>query len=170
MSLTARLTELRHRPNPHRADPLLRRAQHTYEIARWIRSGKQGAAPHLIKQRLIRRMARRFDTPVLVETGTYLGDMCVAMRRRFKVIYSIELDEALHRRAELLLADESHVTLLRGDSASTLPAVLAQIDATALFWLDGHYSVREPERAARSARCGESSMRSPPIAATITAF
>ena len=140
MSLTERLAELRHQPTPHRADPILRRAQQTYEIARWIRSGREGAAPHLVKQRLIRRMARKFDTRVLVETGTYLGDMCIAMRRGFAAIYSIELDQALHRRAELLLAGQPHVTLLRGDSAATLPAVLERIDSPALFWLDGHYS------------------------------
>jgi hypothetical protein len=62
------------------------------------------------------------------------------MRRRFREIYSIELDEALHRRAQLLLAGEPHVTLLRGDSASTLRTVLERIDSPAIFWLDGHYS------------------------------
>ncbi len=119
---------------------MLRRAQQAYELGRWRASGRRGAAPHLLKQRLVHKLARRFETPVFIETGTYLGDMCLAMRRRFRSIYSIELDERLYQRAKAVFAREEHVTLLHGDSASTLPLVLSNVDVPCLFWLDGHYS------------------------------
>ena len=109
-------------------------------MGRWIACGRRGAAPHLVKQRLIRKLARKFETPIFIETGTYLGDMCLAMRRRFRSIYSIELDERLYHRAENLFAGHDHVTLLQGDSAAMLPQVLAQVEDPCLFWLDGHYS------------------------------
>lgn len=140
MSLAGRLADLRHRSPPLPIDPILRRMQQIYEVGRWMSSGRKGAAPHLVKQRLVRTLARQCGTPVFVETGTYLGDMCLAMRRRFRAIYSIELDRRLHQRAMALFAGDPHVTVLHGDSAATLPRILDDVDVPCLFWLDGHYS------------------------------
>jgi hypothetical protein len=109
-------------------------------LAAWERQGRPVPPPHAHKQRVLREYADRHGLGVLVETGTYLGDMVNAVRGEFRQIYSIELDPALQRRAAERFADRENITILQGDSARVLPALLAQLDSPALFWLDGHYS------------------------------
>lgn len=110
------------------------------ELSAWVAGGGTGAAPHRVKQGVVRSYARRYGVRTLVETGTYLGGMVHALRRDFDRIHSVEVDDALHRLAQRRFAGVSHVTLHHGDSATVLPRILAGLDAPALFWLDGHYS------------------------------
>ena len=77
---------------------------------------------------------------VLVETGTYLGDMIQAMRPHFDQIYSIELSDALFEKARQRFESAKNVNLVHGDSGIQLPNVLKELKQPALFWLDGHYS------------------------------
>lgn len=84
--------------------------------------------------------ARRFRTPVLIETGTYLGDTVEAVRDTFKRVWSIEIDDQLFEDAVRRFAAYEHVTILHGDSAQMLPAVLAKETGPVAFWLDGHWS------------------------------
>jgi hypothetical protein len=57
--------------------------EHRHEIHRWERSGRPVPPPHAAKQAVLRAYARAFRTPVLVETGTYMGDMVAAMLDQF---------------------------------------------------------------------------------------
>lgn len=111
-----------------------------WELRQWKRDGGRGATPHARKQQILREYANRHGLNVLVETGTYLGFMVWAMRKQFAEIYSLELNEALFRRARDIFAAHRHVHLLQGDSEVVLPAVLAKLRAPALFWLDAHAS------------------------------
>jgi hypothetical protein len=107
---------------------------------RWIASGRRGAPPHLVKEAIVRRHAKDRHLDVLVETGTYFGDMVWALRNEFSAIHSIELDPALANRARQRFARFSHIHIYEGDSAAVLPGIIALLDRPALFWLDGHYS------------------------------
>jgi hypothetical protein len=107
---------------------------------RWQTSGGDDSPPPYVKHNLIREYRRRFATPFLVETGTFLGDSIYALRRDFDRIISIELDPALAARARRRFARESHVSILFGDSAHVLPTVLAELKEPTLFWLDAHWS------------------------------
>jgi hypothetical protein len=106
---------------------------------KWEQGGRFGP-PHIIKQQMLLDHAQRFQTNVLVETGTFLGDMIYAMKDHFKEIYSIELSDELHARAKSAFRKSSHVHLVSGDSATALEHVLDRIRERSLFWLDGHYS------------------------------
>lgn len=92
------------------------------------------------KAQVLKAYAEVYRTPVLVETGTYLGDMIQATRGQFETVFSIELDPTLQRRAAAMWARDPAVHILLGDSVMVLPAVLAQLDGNALFWLDAHFS------------------------------
>lgn len=81
-----------------------------------------------------------FQAPVLVETGTYLGDMVEASRREFKRVFSIELDHELARVAARRFKNYAHISIIEGDSGTALPEALKRIEGRCLFWLDGHYS------------------------------
>jgi len=94
----------------------------------------------LVKERIIRSYRRQFDLRILVETGTYMGDMIAAMKNDFDHIYSIELSEQLHEKARQRFAGYEHIRLLHGDSGVELGKLIGQLFGPTLFWLDGHFS------------------------------
>ena len=113
---------------------------HEEQFAEWERNGRPLPPPHIVKQMAIEEFRNKFQTKILVETGTYLGDMVEAQRAHFEKIYSIELSEKLFNRAKKRFKNYSHITILQGDSGIVLNKLIPGIDQPALFWLDGHYS------------------------------
>ncbi len=118
-------------------------------LAEWESSGRPAPPPHLVKQKVLRRYAKQYGLRVLVETGTFMGDMVEAMRRHFDKIYSIELGDELYEKARLRFARHAHIKLIHGDSGVALADVMREIDRPALFWLDGHFSAGETARGAK---------------------
>lgn len=106
----------------------------------WERQGRPSPPPHVVKEEMIREYAKRFGTNVLIETGTYLGDMVHAMRKTFARIVSFELDEKLAAQARERFAGDKHIEIVQGDSGKLLGEYLTKINEPCLFWLDGHYS------------------------------
>jgi hypothetical protein len=108
---------------------------------RWIRSGRPAPPPHSVKVRNLLVLADLFDIDVLVETGTYKGDMIAATLHRFDRIYSIEIDPRLAKAAQARFRrSDQKVSIVVGDSGKALPEIVRQLPDRALFWLDGHYS------------------------------
>lgn len=105
----------------------------------WRLRGKPLRSPHLLKQRTVREYGRRYQLRILVETGTYYGEMVAAMKNRFDRIYSIECDPQLARRAAQRFARYSHIQVVQGDSQKVLPELLKTLAQPALFWLDAGY-------------------------------
>ena len=66
--------------------------------------------------------------------------MLLAMLHDFRTLYSIELHPRLHDRARRLFQNQPRVRLLQGDSGCKIADVLQQLDESAVFWLDGHFS------------------------------
>jgi hypothetical protein len=117
-------------------------------IDEWRKAGSPIPPPHAVKQAVLRDYARRYRLAVLVETGTYYGEMVQAMTYAFRRIHSIELSGDLFERARNRFRGQVHVELIHGDSAHVLPSVLNRLTGPALFWLDGHYSGGETARGA----------------------
>lgn len=105
----------------------------------WKLRGEPLRTPHLLKQRTVQEYAQRFGLRVLVETGTYYGEMVAAMAHRFDRIDSIECDAGLARRAARRFARHPHIRIFEGDSRRILPERLADLEQPALFWLDAGY-------------------------------
>ncbi len=106
----------------------------------WVRAGRPFPPPHAVKEAAVREYARRFRLPVLVETGTYRGEMIAAVKDLFEEVYSIELSTELWRRARERFAHARRVSILQGDSGQVMRELLPRIRRPCLFWLDGHYS------------------------------
>ena len=115
-------------------------ARQAEELKRWRAANRPLPTPHLVKSTRLRELAQRFGCGTLIETGTCLGEMVVALRGDFQTIHSIELSPYLAARAKDRLAKASHVTVHQGDSATLLPTLLADLKGRALIWLDAHYS------------------------------
>src|SRR5579863_2091590 len=105
-----------------------------------IRRQNRPSQPETLKQATVRSYAERHGCRVLVETGTYQGDMLHAMLLVFDRLYSIELGHGLHAAAVERFRPFPRVKLFEGDSGTVLPRILAELNAPALFWLDAHYS------------------------------
>lgn len=105
----------------------------------WKLRGEPPRSPHLLKQRTVQEYALRHGLRVLVETGTYYGEMVAAMRKRFDAIYSVEYDPQLAQRARKKFRRWPHIHILEGDSQVRVPAVIKSLQQPALFWLDAGY-------------------------------
>jgi len=118
---------------------LYKAAGHYPDYWYWKLRGEPVRSPHLVKQRTVREYAGRYHLRVLVETGTYYGEMVAAMRRDFDQIYSVEYVPELADRAQKKFSRWPHIHILQGDSQRVIPELLKSLDRPALFWLDAGY-------------------------------
>jgi hypothetical protein len=118
---------------------LYKAAGHYPDYWYWKLRGEPIRSPHLVKQRAVREYAERFGIAVLVEAGTYYGEMVAAMRKRFPEIYSVEYDHALAERAQKKFARWQHIHVVEGDSQKEIPRIVQSLKKPALFWLDAGY-------------------------------
>ena len=118
---------------------LYKAAGHYPDYWYWKLRGEPVRSPHLVKQRTVREYAERFHLRVLVETGTYYGEMVAAMKHRFAAIYSVEYDHALAARAQAKFARSPHIHIVEGDSQKAIPEIIRSLNQPALFWLDAGY-------------------------------
>jgi hypothetical protein len=105
----------------------------------WILRGKPQRSPHLLKQRTVREYGKKFGLRILIETGTYYGEMVSAMKSRFDAVCSIEYSPELAARAAKEFAKYSHIKIIQGDSQTALPELLKSLEKPSLFWLDAGY-------------------------------
>jgi hypothetical protein len=84
---------------------------------------------------------------LFVETGTFLGETTLAMSGIFERCWTVEIDRSLYEQA-LRRFERKNITALHGDSETLIVDILSDIDAPAIFWLDGHYSRANTGRGA----------------------
>lgn len=114
--------------------------QQIEQLRQWELNGKPLPLPHLLKQEILRGYVEKYNLKIMVETGTYFGDMVEALRKSLMKVYSIELSEYLASEAQERFKAFGSVVILQGDSGSEIKKVLQKIILPTLFWLDGHYS------------------------------
>lgn len=105
-----------------------------------ILRGDYHLPPHSVKLAVIRHNLPNPHPKVFIETGTYHGDTVAAIKDMYSSVISIEVDEALYKKACVRFAADKNVRIVHGDCARELPAILATLQEPAVFWLDGHYS------------------------------
>src|ERR1051326_595822 len=93
----------------------------------WKLRGEPIRSPHLLKQRTVLEYARRYSLRVLVETGTYYGEMVAAMKNHFAEIYSAEFDPALAMRAAKKFSRRPGIHILEGGSRQKVPELLRSL-------------------------------------------
>lgn len=125
---------------PDALEKKIYRSYFTGEHRKWLKEKIESPLSHLLKQELISNTAARFNVRVLVETGTYLGDMVYAMQGAFDQIISIELSPHFYKKAVNRFSGVTSTTILQGDSGVVLKQIVPGLKQRALFWLDGHYS------------------------------
>ena len=99
-------------------------------------------APPVFKRKLVAHYAQHFQCNVLIETGTYLGEMIEYQAKNFEKIYSIEVADLLYNFSSRRLKKKKNISVMKGDSSIVLGKIMELISQNdrVLFWLDGHYS------------------------------
>lgn len=106
----------------------------------WKKKGSPVPPPHIVKQMVIKEYQQNSNYNILVETGTYKGDMLKALKEDFLKLFSIELSHELYIKAKERFKNNSKIEIIEGDSGQMLSVLLNRINEPAIFWLDGHYS------------------------------
>jgi hypothetical protein len=119
---------------------LFRKYKTNRDIRNWEEIGRPLPPPHAYKQMVITNFQNLYSYNYFIETGTYRGDMVEIQKYNFKNIFSIELDKILHLKAEERFKNNNNIKIFNGDSSNILPLILKNINESAIFWLDGHYS------------------------------
>lgn len=110
------------------------------QLRNWEQHGRPAPPPHIVKQMTIQEYQGRYHYDVLIESGTFRGDMVEAQKKFFKKIISIELAREIFEKAKRKFRKDSNVEILQGDSGQVLATIMKEINQPAIFWLDGHYS------------------------------
>lgn len=86
--------------------------------------------------------AREYGCNVLIETGTYLGEMMEFQRNHFDRLYSIEISDFYYHYSRNRLKKYDNISIIRGNSERELGRLIDNIPESdkIIFWLDGHYS------------------------------
>lgn len=74
-----------------------------------------------------------------VESGSADGDTCLALRNDFDRLYTVEIVPTVQERTKARLQPYGNIVSLQGDTTNIFPNLLQQINASCVFWLDGHY-------------------------------
>lgn len=106
----------------------------------WKIKGSELPMPHYGKKTILLEYIERFRPKVLIETGTYKGQMVYSLINKFDEIFSIELDRALFEKAQRKFRWYNHVHIIHGQSGEKLPGILEHLTQPCLFWLDAHWS------------------------------
>ena len=106
----------------------------------WESSNKENSPPHFIKQKILIEYKNLYNCEILVETGTFQGDMVYAMKDHFLQIHSIELSKKYFEFSKNRFKEKQNINLYCGDSAIMLEEICRNLNFKTLFWLDGHYS------------------------------
>lgn len=109
-------------------------------ILLWYLWGKPIPPPHIYKQKIVRLYGKKFRINILVESGTFKGDMVYGVRNGFKKIITIELSDYFFKKATVRLKNFKNIRIIKGDSGRKIKQILKFVKGPAVFWLDGHYS------------------------------
>lgn len=103
----------------------------------------------LARQALFREMVARFALFAIIETGTHLGTTTAFMAQSGLPVYTIEADPRRYGFARARFWRRRNITLLNGDSRSSLCQLLDGslrdiIGHTLFFYLDAHWNADLP--------------------------
>ena len=96
--------------------------------------------PHsYTKFRAICALKQKSKSKVFIEAGTYRGVTADRCARVFDRVYTIELNQALAKKAADFLKSRKNVTVIEGNALVVLPQILqlSEVD-NAFIYLDGH--------------------------------
>ena len=99
---------------------------------------KKNPPPDWLKHKVI--LENSFSNSTFIETGTFRGSTLLAVRNKFKKIYSFEPSKKFYTFSKIKLKKFTNIKILNKTSEDGLSILLKKIQGNVIFWLDGHYS------------------------------
>ena len=91
-------------------------------------------------QNLISLLQKEYNIETFIEAGTFQGVTAVWASTLFKNVFTIELSEQLYTNTSANYQHIQHIKFLYGHTVEHLKAIVPQLQGSALFWLDAHWS------------------------------
>jgi hypothetical protein len=89
---------------------------------------------------LLIQIAESFQVKYFIETGTYYGGTAVWAAQHFPRVATIEYSQALYEQAVAKHSEIKNIEFRFGDSRTQLEQLAANLNESAIFWLDAHWS------------------------------
>lgn len=89
---------------------------------------------------LLLQLARAGQINTFIEAGTFHGETASWAAGHFQQVITIEFSSTIYDHVSKKLAVIDNIQVLFGDSRSVLGDIVPQLTASALFWLDSHWS------------------------------
>lgn len=81
-----------------------------------------------------------FSIDYFIETGTYYGNTSAWASNEFDTVKTIELSDELYSSVQDEYGHIGNIEFVKGKSQERLPDIIQNLDSSAIFWLDAHYS------------------------------
>ncbi len=108
------------------------------QFLRWASRNFSLPSPQATKMSVL----KKYEVPnsTWIETGTFVGSTTRELSKRATRVISIEPSSIFYDIACQNLHELDNVELINGSSENVFDSVVQQLDDSANFWLDGHYS------------------------------
>lgn len=91
-------------------------------------------------QNLISLLQKEYNIETFIEAGTFQGVTAVWASALFKNVFTIELSQQLYESTSAGYKHIQNINFLYGHTVEHLKAIVPQLQGSALFWLDAHWS------------------------------
>jgi hypothetical protein len=81
-----------------------------------------------------------FSIDHFIETGTLHGNTSAWASDEFDTVKTIELSDRLYSNVQNEYGHIGNIEFVKGKSQEKLPDIIRNLDSSAIFWLDAHYS------------------------------
>ena len=98
-----------------------------------------GLVSHGAPRDLILALRNQFALKVFVETGTFRGETAEWASLEFEKVYSVEANLQIYDSTRAKLGGIPNLTLAHGESPTFLHALLGELVAPMVVWLDAHW-------------------------------
>ncbi|OIP72569.1 MAG: hypothetical protein AUK43_02835 [Oscillatoriales cyanobacterium CG2_30_40_61] len=91
-------------------------------------------------QNLMSLLQKEYNIETFIETGTFQGGTAVWASNLFKNVFTIELCQQFYETTSKNYEHIQNIQFLYGHTTEHLKAIIPQLQGSALFWLDAHWS------------------------------
>lgn len=91
-------------------------------------------------EELIELLINNYEIPTFIETGTYRGYTSVWASENFSTVMTVEYAEAIYKETSQKYGHIENIEFQFGDSRAFLNDIAPNLEESAVFWLDGHWS------------------------------
>lgn len=99
----------------------------------------KGFSGDLFLRNEIAKLISKHNIKTIIETGTYHGETTKELSLMTNKVFTIEINDKYHAKAQTALQGYDNVVCLKGNSPELLNKIIPTIKGSILFYLDAHW-------------------------------